>query len=91
MNPMDLLILAVTWGLAAWLATGHGGTPAGVGQAVLLFAGGAWHTSMQWLRHQSWLRHRASGTQHLLVLGIAGLGICLACAAVLAALSGGPH
>ena len=93
MNPTDVLILLVTWGLAAALAFRQGRTPSDLGQAALLFIGGAWHTFFQWLRHRSWLRHRESGfapgTQHLALLAVAGLGICLGGAALWAALGRG--
>ena len=61
MNPTDILVLLVTWGMAACLASRRGRTPSDLGQASLLFVGGAWHTFFQWLRHRSWLRHRGSG------------------------------
>jgi hypothetical protein len=95
MNPTDILILLVTWGLAACLASRQGRTPSDLGQASLLFVGGAWHTFFQWLRHRGWLRQRGSGsapgTQHLALLAVAGLGICLGGAALLAALGRGGH
>ena len=93
MNPTDILILLATCGLAACSAFRQGGTPGGLGQAALLLVGGAWHTGLQWLRHRSWLRHRASGyapgTQHLAILGVAGLVICVGGAAVWAVLERG--
>jgi hypothetical protein len=76
MNPTDVLILLVTWGLAGCWVYAHGPSPSGLGPAVLLLVGGAWQAGMQWLRHRSWQRHRGSGfapgTQPLDLLGAVG-------------------
>ena len=81
MNLMDALLLIVTWGLAGRWVYIRGLTPSGIGPAVLLFLGGAWHIGMQWLRHRRWQRHRESGfapgTQALDLLSATGFLLCV--------------
>jgi hypothetical protein len=91
MNPLDFLILVVTWALASFAVMAHGLTWNGVGPAILMVVGGTWNFWMQWLRHRSWLRHRdsgfAPGTQHLALMGGMGFLLCVSCACVWALLA----
>lgn len=77
MNPADFLFVLLALGLAAFAVACDGWTLNSVGPGVLLIAGSVWNLWMSWLRHRSWLHHRESGfappTQHLLLIGVAGL------------------
>jgi hypothetical protein len=76
MNPMDIVFLILSLGVAVFSVAVHGSTLSGIGPAALSIAAGVWQFWMQWLRYRSWLRHRdsgfAPGTQHLALSAAVG-------------------